>query len=494
MHLRLSPVYHPPLAEDLAIAILLRSTHSGNVLRLLLLLFGSAISLLPIPILRLLCRVLGLVFFCFFPRRRRILLSNLCHALPQKSPGELRRLALENSSRLVEMGLFSLAAPFFSRRRILKNFDLGGDWGEVVRRLRRGGLPQLLLIPHQTLGEALPFLPLLLGVGDSAASVGVLYRPFGNGYLDEFVKKTRGRHGLRLLSRRNGLVEAANLLGRGGCVALLFDQSAPSAGVQTLLCGRVTHSTPLPDILRRRGDVPAFLVWTRRHSFWRATLLAESLPAAPGETVFAANRWLEERLSGDGEFQKDWLWAHNRWKRGQERLLTLESRKDRLRENVAYLGLERLPKKFFIRVRVPDDSSGVAAATELLTILRSCRPDAFLEVVCAPEFAQRLAPHADTLLFRKSPATRRPDFYLVLSPSSGAEWEAFRSGAAVRVGFGQRKRTFPLTLRLRAADSLPLLQRWCLGLRRLGLPDEFRATFTKTAAQSPPCDVSMGES
>src|SRR5665213_2047615 len=68
--------------------------------------------------LRVATAVLGGVFWRLQPRRRRLVLSNLQHAFPDRSAAWRRRIARISSRRLVETGMLSLATPYLSERRI----------------------------------------------------------------------------------------------------------------------------------------------------------------------------------------------------------------------------------------------------------------------------------------------------------------------------------------------------------------------------------------
>src|SRR5258708_15920367 len=93
--------------------------------------------------------------------------------------------------------------------------------------------PTIMALPHLAGWEALTAMPLILGC--TPPEVGVVFRPLDNRTLDTWVKKTRERYGIKLLSRKQGFAEAQKILRRGGAVALLFDQNAGLQGALTTL-------------------------------------------------------------------------------------------------------------------------------------------------------------------------------------------------------------------------------------------------------------------
>jgi lauroyl/myristoyl acyltransferase len=421
------------------------------VLRVLLTLLGGAAALLPAPLLRLLCWALGGIFFHCHRPRRSLLCRNLALALPQLGPRERRTIARQNASRLVELGLFSLAAPFLSRNRIRKQFSLRGPWQSVVQNLRRGDRPQLLLIPHQTLSEALTFLPFLLAIEEEKLPVAILYRPFASRPLEAFVRRTRERFGLRLLPRKRSLGEAAALLRSGGCVGLLFDQNAGNAGAQSLLCGRVVSSSPLPELFHSRGTATLWMAAVERTGPFRGTLTVEPLPAAPGTATAAVDLWLEGRLERDGAFRGDWLWSHGRWKRPASKILSPTGRRDALPQALALRSLGRLPRRFPVAIRLPKSSADWQPIPQLLSAIREGRPDAHITLLCPAHLhaiARKIFPEADTI----APTVRSSgpfELYFTLSQSHWAGLEALST--PLRVGIGPRRRRL-LTHCLPSAD------------------------------------------
>jgi ADP-heptose:LPS heptosyltransferase/lauroyl/myristoyl acyltransferase len=361
--------------------------------------------------------------------------------------GEILKIARDNCAQLIELGLFAIASPFFPRWRIRKNFHLDGDWANFCRKLRSKNTPQLLLIPHQTLTEALVFLPLLLGLEVDRLPLGIIYRPFRHKVIEQYVRRTRGRFGLRMLSRKGGLAEASHLMRKGGCVGLLFDQYAGGAGALTTLCGRVTSSTLLAEILGRESSAEAFVMHAKRTGFWQATFVIEPLTASVGALTDAMNEWLERRVRKDEIFRNSWLWVHNRWKRPVCEILNLHGRKQRLKQSCEYYGYVNLPKQFRVFIRMPKQIYAIALALPILRAIREGRTDAHMTILCAPDHAAWLQtfPWLDEVLAFSSDSlkrlhsafrlrTRFPDLHISIDNSFVAAVEAWLIGAPVRMG------------------------------------------------------------
>src|SRR5688572_19180324 len=78
---------------------------------------GWLIARTPEALLRIVSVGLGdFIFFCM-PRRRRLVLSNLHHAFPEKPAAWHRRIGRESCRRLIETGLLSIATPYLDEDR-----------------------------------------------------------------------------------------------------------------------------------------------------------------------------------------------------------------------------------------------------------------------------------------------------------------------------------------------------------------------------------------
>lgn len=129
-----------------------------------------------------------------------MMLRNLRLCFPEKTPRERRAIALESCRRMIEMGMFVLASPHFSRERILKNFSV--DERELSAAVAFPG-PMVIAVPHFSLMESLTMVPLLYPPV-AQRPVGIFYRPFDNAAIETWVRNTRERWGCRLLSRKKG--------------------------------------------------------------------------------------------------------------------------------------------------------------------------------------------------------------------------------------------------------------------------------------------------
>jgi heptosyltransferase II len=419
---------------------------------------GWLFALVPEPALRALSAAGGELIIWLAPRRRRVLRSNLHHAFPDRPRAWRRRIARESSRRLVETAMLSLAAPFLSERRIRRIACLAPSAEAFARDIAARPRPVVLATLHLALWESQTWLKLLSPV--PLPEFGIIFRPLGNAPLNAFVKRTRERHGMRLLSRREGFAEALGILRANGCVGVLFDQNAGQQGALTLLLGRVCSTTELPGLLAAKLGADLRTFYPRRTAFWRVAFESDPVPSdgtAAGATL-SLNRWLEGAMS-DEQLCASWLWSHDRW-RNQDipsMRLRLEAKRDLLGADLRARGAGRLPRRTRFWVRMPNWLGDVVMAAPLLRALRESRPDAEITLVARPAFVPLLESFG--LADRVQPLPRRgpgyfahfarlrasyPDTWILLTNSLRGDLEARVAGCPQRFGIVRPGRRRPL--------------------------------------------------
>ena len=165
-----------------------------------------------------------------------------------------------------------------------------GNWELLVLAIRRAGIPTAVM------------------AGDQA-----------NAYVDEALRATRARAGVRPLSARSGLRDALGLLREGGCLATLMDQDARHKGVFVEFLGAPASAhVGIVNLATRTGSsvLPGVLVdESGRYRLvlgdaWRPRSdLSDEENARAGAEHF--HRFLEEQVR---RHPGNYFWAHRRWK------------------------------------------------------------------------------------------------------------------------------------------------------------------------------------
>lgn len=436
-----------------------RQSHLAGVLTLLLQSSGWIVAHTPEVVWRATSVLLGEALLWLLPRRRRVTASNLHHAFPERSRTWRRRIARESSRRLIETSLLSLASPHFTVERIRRSVTLAPAVTDHLQSRVTAPRPVVFATLHVAYWESQAWLAALTPL--PPGEFGVIFRPLKQPAVDAYVKRTRERFGMQLLSRRAGFQSALRILRAGGSVALLFDQNAGDEGSLTLLFDRVCATSDLAGVLAARLGAEVWVFYPRRRAFWRIELETERVAhdGTPAGITLALNRWLERRLAGDEEFCASWLWAHDRWRTQDrpERRLRLEQKRNLLPADLTARGLTTLPRRTRCFIRLPNWLGDVVMALPLLRTLRTSRPDAEVTLIGKAAFAPLVErwgvcdhfvplPPRGARYFRRFRQLREahPDLYLLFTQSARADLEAWLTGCRQRFGVIRRGRRRPL--------------------------------------------------
>ncbi len=476
------------------------------MLKLLLHTLGWLLAHTPEPLLHALAAVLGEITLWLFPRRRRLVFSNLDHAFPERPSAWRRRIARASSQRLFETALLSLALPCLGEHRLRRILRASPEMLAFFAAHRRDPFPVVMVAPHMAYWEVQSAMPLV--VPGPFPEFGVTFRPLDNAAANAWVQQARERFGLKLLSRKQGFQESLKILRRRGIAGVLFDQNAGLQGALTLLFDRVCSTSELPGLMAGKFSAQVYSMHSRRLGFWRVELQMQHIPCAPtsAAVTLALNRELERQLSCDDNLCASWLWVHDRW-RNQDIphvRYRLAAKRNLLAAELAARGTAVLPRRTRIFIRLPNWLGDVVMAVPLLRALRLSRPDAELTFIAKAPFLPLLKDWAlaDHLIALPPPSSgyfrffwnlrrRHPDNYLLFTNSLRADLEAWLTGCRQRFGLVRPGKRRPL---LSHAYRLPdgfderlhhQLEVWTDLLRHFGLQGAPDITPLGTRPHSP---------
>jgi lipopolysaccharide heptosyltransferase II len=287
------------------------------VLYLLALALLAILGRLPLGIVFRLGWMLGFAAWAVMPGYRRLARRNVEIAFGRTmSPREVRRTVRRH---FCQLGANILSAPRLARmpeKDVQARVDLQGLDGLRAALARGHGV--VMAINH--IGNWELYAQLIGHIREYP--VGVVFQPQSNKYLNRLIDRDRRRLGMETFSRRDGYVGAAEMIRRGGVLAILIDQHAGDAGIWTPLFGKLASTSPLAATLATRTGAPlvSVAIHTTGTARWRCLI---EPPVDPGdssveELTLHLNRTLEKQIAGG---PPDWFWLHNRWKTPKPRFI-----------------------------------------------------------------------------------------------------------------------------------------------------------------------------
>ncbi len=154
----------------------------------------------------------------------------------------------------------------------------------------------------------------------SGVTCQITYRALNNPYVDERVRKSRWRYGVRLFAPKGatGARELLRALGRGESVALMNDQKF-NGGVASPLFGVMAHTAPGPASFALRFKIPIQPMSVQRihkaryrvivhEPFWLEDTGDRDADIEAG--VRRINAFIEDRVRAR---PSEWFWVHRRW-------------------------------------------------------------------------------------------------------------------------------------------------------------------------------------
>lgn len=381
---------------------------------------GFIIGLLPLGVVIRTGRLVGLLGYFLVRKYRRIALRNLAIAFPDKTPRERRSFGRAHFATLFGNLFAAENIARLSREEIEGLVEIDGR--EIVERLIAQKRGIVLLASHIGNWELLPqILPVIF-----QCPIGSVYQQLSNRFIDAHVRTTRSRLGLALFERKEGFTQAMDMLRKGGCVGVLFDQHAGDAGVWCPLFGRLASTTSLPAMLalRTRAALIPLAMHTNGVGKWRLVIEQPVLPDEneSGAVTAQLNVALEKQIR---RAPADWFWVHNRWKtprpnfllanykRGiaYQRVVTKETVPDSTSgELFAFAARKIAPpptlQPFRILIRSSNWLGDAVMTVPALRAIKRGRPDAHITVLTPSKLADiyRLLPEVDDIIAFDAPA------------------------------------------------------------------------------------------
>ena len=336
------------------------------------LLMEGLLKLVGMKTLYRLGRVAGGAAWYLLPERRKIVERNLRIVLDPALRGKkLQQLSRENFKRTIANFLCSAKTSTLTDEQLKKCVTIVGHEDFVSPVVEGKG--QVCAIAHSGNWEALARIRVFFR---EVERYGSMYRQFDNPLMEEYVYKRRTERGTQMFSKEGGIKAPMKLLKEGAALGVLSDQFVWE-GVHVPFFGKVTGTTPLPALLRKRtgAGMVAVAVRTDSPGHWIADMgnvvdFSGSDGSLAGDTI-EVNRALEALI---GKSVLDVFWMHHRWK-SIDRFAPHDEKTARLLENMKL-------QPYRILVAVPKALDEALVTVPLIRALKAVRCDMQVNVIC----------------------------------------------------------------------------------------------------------------
>ncbi len=271
------------------------------------------VGLLPVRCALSLGALMGWFAWKVLQIRKKIVLVNLRLAFPEKSPGELDRIALlsyKNSGRF----MIEYARQWKMDRRYIEKHIRIENPEALESLLREDGA--IIITGHfgnwELFGIANRYL-----LGDVAFLVGRQ----SNSLVDGFINHMRSMHGIELYNRRAAVKGVLSSMKRGGYVCWLSDQDAGESGIVVDFFNYPASTPRGAAAFSAKIGVPVVLAALLRIGKGPDHTLVISEPIRPEGDI--SREEAEKRITQQYTLELEGLirenpelywWAHRRWK------------------------------------------------------------------------------------------------------------------------------------------------------------------------------------
>src|SRR6266403_5588578 len=351
-------------------------------------------SALPLPVLFVFGEFLGFCAWIVSGKYRRLAQRNVAIAFGnEKSPRELRRLVCRHFQRLGANLLCSVKLTGMPLEKMATRIE--AENLDFIHRELRAGRPVVLILSHLANWELFAhILPKYIGYVRNST----IYQRLGNRFIDEHVRRVRGRAGVEMFDRKEGFDKAIKLLRDGGAIGILSDQHAGDHGLWAPFFGRLASTSPLPALLakRTRAALVGVAIYTDGRARWRIVIspALEDNQESVGSLSAKTNQVIEQQIRRAPE---DWFWVHNRWKTPRPNfLLARYKRGVYLPPDLSAQNL----KPFRILIRSSNWLGDSVISVPAVRAIKAGRPDAHITIAAPTKIAAiwKLVPEVNEIV------------------------------------------------------------------------------------------------
>ena len=254
----------------------------------------------------------------FLPKRFKRMQYDIHRAFPEKSPQEVRQIAINSWRNMGTILAEFIQLSHTSRKKFKEHCRVEGFEKIQAAEGKTGGI---IHIGHFTNWEAFGFAASVYG-----ADKAVLALRADNPYIDEEMNRLRNVFGGRTFYSNHQdqpFFACMRWLKKKKLIGILIDQNASSSQVWIPFMGRIAAFSPISALLAIKMQVPVFPVQVHREADGMLVChikdpLIPPTEYNPQNVRLFTRQLIEFYETCLKEDPASWLWAHNLWKRDKE--------------------------------------------------------------------------------------------------------------------------------------------------------------------------------
>ncbi len=277
-------------------------------------LFVTALGMLPRVVQKGMADIIGLLWFKFDKRHRRVVMENITHAFGNQLSSREISMMTKRIFKNISLIIFEVGWCFkLSRDQLARYFTIKGL--KNIKDAHKQGKGVIAVSCHMSNWELL-----VAGAAMSGFRFYGLYRKLDFKPLERFILQTRQRLGTIMIPLGGASRKLYSLLENGGVVGTMLDQNMDwYQGVYVDFFGRpaCTHKGVASLAIRTNAPVIPFSIVRENKNF-----VIEFGPEIPPSRTGDLTRDIETNTQNYTRAIEDiirchpdqWFWVHNRWK------------------------------------------------------------------------------------------------------------------------------------------------------------------------------------
>lgn len=280
--------------------------------------FSYLVTICPRKVHTIMGQIIGVLWFDVFRIRRKVTIDNVQNSYPEKSMGDVVKIARQSVINLGQ-SLIDYCVMIHFKKEWLDRFFVLDDISSFHNAFS-GGKGVIMLGSHLGSGDFGIMALSVLGY-----KVNLISKHFKVKWLDDFWFGIREKKGTHFISNEKSTFDILRSLKKNECVIFVLDQyMGPPVGVKTTFFGRPTGTAAGLAIFAQKSGSPVVPMYTYRRDDGRIGIRSDKVipfdkSSNQGDNIQKMTQVYTTKIEDIvRRHPEQWLWLHRRWKEFNE--------------------------------------------------------------------------------------------------------------------------------------------------------------------------------